>query len=217
MKRVLVVSNGIGVESAFPNREDIEFDFVSTGRAFDPDLQAYDVFVAPNGTDHVALYSIRHKILDFLNSGKSVLCFCGWFLDWVPANRWVHDNSKLTRDVRHFVANDSNGFLKDVDLTQFDHDQHGISGWWSCGYIEPATEECVVLKDTWGRALVVADEVSTPGFLFLTASGPLGDYGGRGRGEHPISCLYDNLMQFIAKRPAKNVDNGFQLMQRSVS
>ena len=204
MKRALVISNGIGAERAFPNREDVCFEVAQVGPDFSVDLAGYDILIAPNGTDHVALYRMRQQIRNFLEAGNSLLCFCGWFLDWVPGNRWIHDNSKPTRDVRHFVGEDQLGLLDEVNLTALDHNRHGISGWWACGFIEPAPGATVLIKDTWDRALVVVDTVTTNGLMILTASGPLGDYSHRGRGTSPLSCLYDNVIRHCANREGAN-------------
>lgn len=198
--KALVISNGIGSVSAYPDRDDMKFDVAPVSADFALTLDDYDLLIAPNGTDHVALYRQRHAIHEFLTAGKSVFCFCGWFLDWIPGNRWVHDNSLPTKDMRHFAGDDPDQLLAGVDLSMLDHNRHGISGWWACGYIEPAPGANVLVKDTWGRAVIVADQATTPGFLFLTASGPVGDYSRYGYGESPASRLYENAISLVRKR-----------------
>ncbi len=197
--KALVIDNGLGSIDAFPPHEQITFDSVTTGPGFAPDLLPYDILIVPNGADHVAMFRIREQVRQFLDAGKVVFCFCGWFMDWLPGNRWIHDNTKLTRDMRHFARNDPHGILEDVDLAQLDHNSHGISGWWACGYIETANPNSVIIADTWGRAIMVADETTTNGLMFLTASGPLGDYS-RGRSKSVISTLYHNLLRHTLQR-----------------
>lgn len=200
MLRGLVVSNGIGGETAYPSDRHIRFDVVPIGEAFDLSLAGYDLLVAPNGTDHVALYRQRHTIAASLDAGGALLCCCGWFLDWVPGNRWIHDNSHPTREMRHVVGVDRHGLLRGVDLSQLDHNRHGISGWWACGYIEPAAQADVLIRDTWGRAVVVLDAQTTRGTMLLTASGPLGDYSRYGVAAGPTQVLYDNFLNHLAAR-----------------
>ena len=100
--------------------------------------------------------------------------------------------------MRHHLGTDRHGLFAGVDLARFDHNHHGISGWWACGFIEPAKGADAVLLDTWDRALVVLDETSTPGLILATASGPLGDFGGYGGGA--LAAVYRNLLGHVASR-----------------
>jgi hypothetical protein len=152
------------------------------------------------------MFRIRDQVREFLNAGKSLFCFCGWFMNWMPGHRWIHDNSKATRDVLHYTANDPHSLLSGVDLSRLDRNSHGISGWWACGYIEPASEETVLVKDTWGRALIIADDRTTRGFMLLTASGPVGAYSS-GSGDNPIAALYRNAMTFAIHRKISTTAN----------
>jgi hypothetical protein len=199
--RALVIANGIGSEEAYPAREGLSIDVAEVGPGFAPDLSGYDLLIAPNGTDHVALFRIRDDIRAFLDRGGSLFCFCGWFLDWIPGHRWIHDNSHPTREMRHHPGDDPSGLLCGVELKELDFNKHGISGWWACGYIEPAAGADVLVRDSWGRALVVSDETTTNGFLFLTASGPVGDYSRYGY-TGPLQILYDNILSHARRRAA---------------
>jgi hypothetical protein len=197
--KALIIDNGIGAAESYPDREDIVFDRVRTGPGFCPDLDQYDLLIIPNGADHVAMFGIRNQVRAMLDAGKSLFCFCGWFLDWIPGNRWVHDNSHPTREMRHFVGNDPRGLLDGLEMEFLDHNRHGISGWWACGYIEPTDKNAVLIKDTWGRAVAVADETTTSGFLFLTASGPVGDYSASPTWK-PLGNLYNNAVRHVIRR-----------------
>ncbi|MEZ6090225.1 MAG: hypothetical protein R3C05_19800 [Pirellulaceae bacterium] len=200
MLRGLVVSNGIGGEAAYPSDDRIQFDIVQIDEYFRFSLDGYDLLVTPNGIDHVALFRKRQAIAAFLQAGNALLCCCGWFLDWVPGNRWIHDNSHPTREMRHSIGVDLHRLLRGVDLSQLDHNRHGISGWWACGYIEPAESANVLIQDTWGRAIVVLDSNSTGGTMLLTASGPLGDYSRYGVEAGPTQVLYQNFVDYLARR-----------------
>jgi hypothetical protein len=172
----LLISNGIaGLEQQFRSNDRVRYSIAEIGPDFDPELQGYDLVIAPNGTDHVALYRIRHKIKAFLDAGGTLFCFDGWFSDWIPGNRWIMDNSKKTIDIRYLLGEDPDGLGKLFSIADLNF-SHGISGWWACGYIEPAPSATVLIADTWGRALAVIDRVSTKGLIVMTASGPLADY-----------------------------------------
>jgi len=199
MIKALVVSNGIGGAAYYKSSDEIRYDLVEVTRDFDPDLTPYDLLVVPNGCDHVAMLKIRGQVRAFLDAGNAVLCCDGWFTNWVPGNRWIHDNSKATKDVRHFAKTDRHDLLKGVDLNKFDFEPHGMSGWWACGYIAAAPGADVLIEDTWQRAIVVLDETTTAGAIFLTASGPLGDFSFYGDADG-ISQLFKNVLHFLITR-----------------
>ncbi|MES2709385.1 MAG: hypothetical protein V4726_22495 [Verrucomicrobiota bacterium] len=199
MIQALVVSNGIGGAAFYQSNAEIHYDVAEVTADFDPDLTPYDLLVVPNGSDHVAMLKIRDKVRAFLETGKTVMCFDGWFTNWLPGNRWIHDNTRPTKDVRHFIRTDRHQLLEGVDLRKFDHEKHGMSGWWACGRIECPEAADVVLADTWQRPLVVLDEVTTPGLMFLTASGPLGDFTFYGDPDG-IPRLYRNALRLVANR-----------------
>ena len=198
MLTALVISNGIGAADAYQSNTDIRYDVAEVGPGFRLDLDGYDILLVPNGADHVAMLSVRDDVRAFLERGGALFCFCGWFTNWIPGNRWIHDNRHPTREVRHHLGTDRHGLFAGVDLAKFDHNRHGISGWWACGYIEPAAGADAVLLDTWDRALVVLDETTTPGLILATASGPLGDFGSYGGGA--LAAVYDNLLRHVASR-----------------
>jgi hypothetical protein len=175
MIKALVISNGIeGLEKLYQSNHLVQYSWARIDRHFHPSFDEYDVLIVPNGTDHVAMYRIRHLVAEFLKQGKTLLCFDGWFTDWVPGNRWIMDNSKPSKEVRYLFKDDTYGFKDQFSLSDMNF-MHGISGWWACGYIEPAPRAQVLVQDTWGRALVVIDERSTNGRMLLTASGPLAE------------------------------------------
>ena len=176
MTQALIIDNGIeGLKALFKSNEKIHYDFVTTGKDFDLDLEGYDLFIAPNGTDNIALFRVKDKIKAFLDAGGTLFCFDGWFTDWIPGNRWIMDNSTKSIDMRYILGDDPDGISKQFSIADLNFSQ-GISGWWSCGYIEAAEGAQVLIKDTWDRALLVIDRVSTNGTIVMTASGPLADF-----------------------------------------
>ncbi len=175
MVHAAVISNQIvGLDDYFQSNPQVAYTFLPVDGRTDHDFLPYDLLVVPNGTDQIAVARLRPRIDEFLAAGKTVFCFDGWFTDWVPGNQWVMDNTKKTIDIRYAVKTDRRGLFDGLPVEDFTF-MHGISGWWACGYIQPAPAADVVLEDTWGRAIVVLDETSTNGKLFLTASAPLGD------------------------------------------
>ncbi len=195
----LIIDNGIGSGCGFPDQPEIVFDRIVTSRHFQPDLSHYDLLIVPNGADHVAMFGIRDQVKQLLDRGKSVFCFCGWFTDWLPGHRWFHDNSHPTKEIRHIAGEDPHGLMSGFDPAYLDRNSHGISGWWACGYIESEDPSTVLIRDTWGRGLVVADDTTTNGFMYLTASGPVGDYSSYPEWS-PLTVLYQNALQHVIRR-----------------
>jgi len=168
-----IIDNGIqGLKESFAPDTRLDYRFLPVNQPFEPDLTDTDLLIVPNGSDHLAMLEAKPRVQQLLDRGGALFCFDGWFTDWVPGNRWVMDNGKATRDIRYRVADDPTGLMRDLDIDEFTF-HHGISGWWSCGYIEAAPGAWVLLEDTWGRPILVLDRVSTAGTLFLSASGPL--------------------------------------------
>ncbi len=173
--RALIISNGIeGLSSLYKSTPQIHYDWVEVGPHFDPDLSGYDLLIVPNGADHIAMYRIREKVHAFLDQGGTLFCFDGWFTDWVPGHRWVMDNTRKSIDVRYKIKDDPFQLAEHFRAEDLNF-SHGISGWWACGYIEPAAHGHVLLEDTWGRPLVVIDDTTTNGLMVLTASAPAAD------------------------------------------
>lgn len=202
--KAAVVDNGIiGLHGQFVSNEAVQYSFLKVTGDFDPDLSLFDLLIVPNGSDHIAMMRIKENVASFLASGKALCCLDGWFTPWIPNNRWVMDNSKKSIELRYFPQTDPQELLKGVDIQQLIF-SHGISGWWSCGYIEQAPQACVVLEDTWQRPIIVLDEQSTAGTIFLTASGPLGDGSyattDDDSSNNALSKLYHNFIQFLQKK-----------------
>jgi len=200
-----VISNGIvGLdEHMFRPNELVTYDFEEITENFDPLLEGYDLLIVPNGSDQVAMLKIKDKVRAFLDRGNTLFCFDGWFTNWIPGNRWIMDNSKKTIDIRYKLETDRYNFFKGVDVKSLNF-SHGISGWWACGYIEPARGADVVMSDTWDRPLIVLDEVSTNGTMILTASGPVADYTYATTDDddsmRDVGKLYRNFLTFIKQK-----------------
>ncbi len=176
MLDAVVISNAIiGLDRMFASNDRVCYRFAHVTPDFSVDLTGADLLVVPNGCDHVAMLAIKQTVRDFLDAGGTLFCFDGWFTDWVPGNQWRMDNSKPSRDVRYHVPTDRHRLMDGVRLDDLQFN-HGISGWWSVGYIDASPNADVILADTWNRPIVVLDESTTNGRIVLTASGPLGDF-----------------------------------------
>jgi len=204
MIRAAVISSGVeGIESYFLSNAKVNYEVVEVTKNFNPDFSDIDLLIVPNGSDHIAMSKIKDKIRKFLDQGKSLFCFDGWFTDWIPGNQWVMSNEKKTIDIRYNIKTDKYNLFDGVDLNELIF-YHGISGWWACGYIENAKNADVILEDTWHRPIIVLDENTTNGTILLTASAPLGD-----KEAIPVdneaSCsalskLYHNILDLILKK-----------------
>ncbi|RFP66377.1 hypothetical protein D0N36_03240 [Hymenobacter lapidiphilus] len=198
MLQALLISNGLqGLDSYYVSNELVQYTICLVTKDFNPDLLPYDLLVVPNGSDHVAMLRIKDKVEAFLAAGKALICCDGFFTAWVPGNQWLMDNSRRTLDVRYSAGTDSHGLLANINLDELNF-SHGMSGWWACGYIQAAAGADVLLHDTWQRPIVVLDEVSTPGRMLLTASGPLADVTYGGKSESAMVTLYRNFLHLIS-------------------
>ena len=199
LKAILISNNIEGIEKYFQSNDKVTYDICNVTKDFNPDLTPYDLLVVPNGSDQVAMGKIKEKVKDFLDAGKALICCDGWFTDWIPGNHWHIDNDKKSIDIRYFIKDDPHGLFKDLDVNEFIF-SHGISGYWACGYIEAAKDATVILEDTWQRPIIVLDEKTTKGIMFLTASGPLGDitYDDKeGKKESSLRKLYKHFIQYL--------------------
>lgn len=198
MLHALLISNGlVGLDNYYVSNELVHYTTCLITRDFAPDLLTYDLLVVPNGSDHVAMLKIKNQVRAFLDAGKALVCCDGFFTAWVPGNQWRMDNSRRTLDVRYTPSPDRHGLLQGLDLDELNF-SHGMSGWWSCGYIEAAPGTDVLLADTWQRPIVVLDEVSTAGRMLLTASGPLADVTYAGQADSALVGLYRNFIRALS-------------------
>lgn len=197
MLNAILISNNIaGLEDYYVSSDLVQYTTCRITKDFDPDLLPYDLLVVPNGSDHVAMAKISGKVRAFLDAGNALVCSDGWFTDWVPGNQWTMDNSQKTIDVRYAVKTDRYGLFDDLNIDDMTF-SHGMSGWWSCGFIHAANGADVLMEDTWHRPIVVLDEVSTGGKMLLTASGPLADVTYGGEKKSPLVDLYRNFLKTL--------------------
>jgi hypothetical protein len=211
MKKIkaAVISNGIeGLKKYFVSNENVEYEILEIEKDFNPNLSSFDLLIVPNGSDHIAMFKIKDKVLAFLNDGKTLFCFDGWFTNWIPGNQWIMNNELKTIDMRYQISKNHKGIFDNVDVDKLNFN-HNMSGWWSCGYIKTNSNSDVLLTDTWQRPIVVLDESSTNGTLFLTASAPLGDIGAIPSEDYAnvnvLSLLYYNALNYIISKQNVNI------------
>ena len=200
MLNALVISNAIvGLSESYVSTDLVDYRIEVVTQDFDPELDGIDLLIVPNGSDHVAMLKIKDRVESFLEEGNTLCCFCGWFTDWIPGNRWVHDNTKATKDVLLSVEKDRYGLFHGLNLDKFNYN-NGMTGWWACGYIEASPLADVVLEDTWHRPIMVLDETTTNGLMILTASAPVGDYQRRPGNDDGIAGLNLRILELVAER-----------------
>lgn len=196
--RAAYIDNGItGLSEAFSARETVSFTPLSTDRPL-PNLANFDLLIVPNGSDQVFMSHERQAVLRFLNTGGSLFCFDGFFGDWLPDYKWKASPETETKKVRYKAPDPNHPLLKEVDIQDLVFHE-GISGWWACGFIETTNPGVVVLEDTWSRPVMIWDDRTYRGYLFLTASGPVGDYGYTGSA--PSRLLENGLNLLKNKKP----------------
>ena len=211
MLRAVVISNGIaGLGECYVSNDLVDYRIEVITEDFNPEMSGIDLLIVPNGSDHVAMLKVKDEVASFLADGKTLCCFCGWFTDWVPGNRWMHDNSKASKDVLLSVKNDRYGLFDGLDLAKFNYN-NGITGWWACGYIRASPQADVVLEDTWHRPIMVLDENTTNGLIILTASGPVGDYQRRPEKDDGIAGLNQHILELVAQRKEADEKNRISL------
>lgn len=197
MLTATIVDNGIhGLRQNFVDSSLVRYRFESITPDWRPVFDD-DFVIVPNGSDHVALHRARPRIEAVLQRGGAVLCFCGCFMPWLPGTRWIHDNTRDLRGLRYTVVDDRFGLMEGVDPMRLSTEEHGISGWWTCGALITRHAESVVLADTWGRAALIADSHSTPGLVVATASGPLGDADPDAPDAGGAQRLYRNILSAV--------------------
>lgn len=201
MLKAIVINSGThDSEKAFISNEKVEYTHFYVDENFNPELAGFDLLITGNPTDHIALFKIKDKIYDFLQNGKALFCFSGWYLDYIPGNRWVMERDIKSIDIRYFKGKDQYGLLNNVNIDELIF-QNGISGWWACGHIEASEKVDVILHDTLKRPIMILDEETTPGIIICTASGPLSDrVRDEERKSNAVVQLYQNLIDFIIKK-----------------
>ena len=160
-------------------------------------LNDYDIFIAPNGTDHEALYRNRHIVRAFLDNGGALLCFCGWHRDWIPGSRWRMQMNISLRTYEITFPDPDHPLLKGVRIEEVNIN-NGKRGFWTCGHIEAAEGAEVLMVNNLNEPVMIADRKTTPGLIIATASGPLPGFSDDAEGERPHSfdILFDNILRY---------------------
>lgn len=177
-----------------------DFSLVPALELADTDLEPFDVFIAPNGTDHVALFASKKKIRAFLDDRGIVMCFCGWVTDWIPGARWRMSTDIPLRTYAIAAPDPRHPLLAGVDLAEVNVTPEGKRGFWTCGHIEVGPGADVLMTDNRGRCVMFVDERTTSGAVIATASGPLPGFGDDGAA---FDRLFDNALEWSVKKRAE--------------
>jgi hypothetical protein len=194
LNAALIDSGVTGGVSYFADGPQVRYRVERITLDWQPDFTDDDLLIVPNGANHVALYEARAAIAAFLQRGGVLFCFCGNFTPWIPGSSWAHDNRHPLRELRYEIALDPLGLMRGVDPEALCRNAHDIRGWWACGEILAEHPGAVVLRDNFGRSLMIADRDSSPGLIITTASGPLGDADPASPATSITTALYRNLI-----------------------
>jgi hypothetical protein len=154
------------------------------------DLAAYHVLIFPRGTDQEILYTVRHKITEFLNLGKIVISFGEVTKEWLPSCKWdgvkPEDDAPLEIRQNHPVFKD----LEAQDL----HWHKGATGWCCHGhFIAPAGAE-VLVTTMIGDPVMYIDRKSTKGVIL--AASQLDAICHSFHGIKAAGILFDNIVRW---------------------
>ena len=201
MINAAVVNSGVhGSKNGFKDNDQIKYTYLDITKNFNPDLSSFNLLLTGNPTDHVALYKIKDKIADFLDAGKSLFCFSGWYTNYIPGNRWVMERDIKSIDIRYYKESDKNNLLDGVNIDELIF-MNGISGWWACGHIEASPNAEILLVDILNRPIMILDEQTTNGTIICTSGGPLNGRKSKNEENLPaVNVLYNNLIDYIYKK-----------------
>lgn len=208
---IAILNNGTGEPSMLYRTERLSahrFEFIPALQLGRTDLSPFDMFIAPNGTDHVALYKSREKIRAFLDEGKIVMCFCGWTTDWIPGARWVMQTDIPLRTYSIRFPNPAHPVLEGVGIEEVNL-SNGKRGFWSCGHIEVTPNAEVLMMNNLNQCVMFVDEKTTRGAIVATASAPVPGFGEKGKegNLHAFDQLFENLLRWS--------EHKLSLLQRS--
>lgn len=204
---IAVLDNGIGYipeiynAGKYPAHSFTIIPALSLGQT---DLSGYDMFIAPNGTDHVALFRNREKIRTLLDRGGALLCFCGWTTDWIPGSTWGMQYNIPLRTYEITFPNPDHPLLHGISLDEVNI-SNGKRGFWVCGHINAASDAEILMVNNLNEPVMILDEKSTAGTIVATASGPLPGSGEEDQeGPHSFDILFENILQRCEERAASN-------------
>lgn len=204
---IAVLDNGIGyIGQVFSseNYPDHTFSVIPALELGSNDLGDVDMFIAPNGTDHVALFRNREKIRALLDSGGSLLCCCGWTTDWIPGNRWEMQTNIPLRTYEVSLPNPEHPILSGARSEELNI-SNGKRGFWACGHIEASPDAVPLMVNNLNEPIMIVDEGTTRGTIIATASGPLPAFGegttaDDGDPRHSFDIIFENILDYCAAR-----------------
>ncbi|MBC8043048.1 MAG: hypothetical protein IAF08_06345 [Rhizobacter sp.] len=167
------------------------------------DLSPFDVFIAPTGSDHIALRRAQSKLIDFLDAGKVVLGFSGPYTQWLPNARWVMQTDIPLRLYENTLPDASHPLLQDVKMNDVNL-SHGKRGFWTCGHFTPAPGAKTLMVNNLGECTMFLDDVSFKGAIIATASGPVPGFGLMDSKDHThgLDQLFINILRWSEEKVA---------------
>jgi hypothetical protein len=124
------------------------------------DLSRYDALIVPEGTHHRRLQDATPQLLEYLESGRTLLVFGDQPVSWLPGLEWQFRVARRPEPGELVVGNPESGFHAAVGYDDMYH-HHGV-------FSAPEGSEAL-LSTPDGRAVVYVDRVSTAGTIFATS------------------------------------------------
>lgn len=128
------------------------------------DFGLFDILLILRGSDQEILLRNRDKLIDFLNSGKILICFGETFTNWLPYYEWKFDLEHDIGPYKFVVDHPILGGLKPEDV-EFHSDRTCSHG----HYIPPKNAK-VFVETLDGKAVGIIDNTSFKGTLVLMST-----------------------------------------------
>jgi hypothetical protein len=124
------------------------------------DLSQYDALIVPEGTHHRRLQDATPQLLDYLQSGRTLLAFGDQPMPWLPGLDWQFRVARRPERDELVLGNPEHGFHAAVGYDDMYH-HHGV-------FNAPQGSEAL-LSTPDGAAVAYIDRASTSGTIFATS------------------------------------------------
>ncbi|MBD0863186.1 hypothetical protein IA539_18585 [Gordonia sp. zg691] len=143
----------------------------------DTDLRGYDALIIPERIHRGHLNAAAPRILEFLESGGTVIAFSGGepLAEFLPGVHWAHRPTNYWwwledgADMGLRSPNPDHSFFERLELKDCTWHYHGV--------VEPPAGAQALVDLPTDETLLYVDEVSTPGTLVISTLDPMSHFG----------------------------------------